>query len=359
VSAGAEELGFRRRGSERSLEPRARGYWELVWSRFKRDRLAFASGIFIVFVLLACFAGEPLFERLLGHGPNDIFPLAADINAHPVGPWSHVPNTHGVVDVTEHTPRTLFVLGADGQLGHDEFLRLLAGGRTSLEIALGAAAIAVALGLALGLLAGYYGRWVDAAISRMTEFVMGFPILLFLIALGRTISERLDRVTLHGAFVPGVLALIVTIGIFSWFYPARIVRAQVLSLREQDFVEAARMVGASDLRIVRKHLLPHVVGSLVVYATLIVATTIILEAALAILNFGIGLPDATWGNMISTNWGTLLAPGGPSAYGDSAFVRTSWLTTFWPTLALFLTVLAFNLFGEGVREALDPRSRRA
>ena len=105
MSAGAEELGFRRRGSERPLEPRARGYWELVWSRFKRDRLAFASGIFIVFVLLPCFAGEPLFERLLGHGPDDIFPLAADINAHPVGPWSHVPNTHGVVDVTDRTPR--------------------------------------------------------------------------------------------------------------------------------------------------------------------------------------------------------------------------------------------------------------
>ena len=150
-----------------------------------------------------------------------------------------------------------------------------------------------------------------------------------------------------------------TIGIFSWFYPARIVRAQVLALREQDFVEAARMVGAGDLRIIRRHLLPHVVGSLVVYGTLIVATTIILEAALSLLNFGVGLPDATWGNMISTNWGTLLAPGGPHAYGDSAFVRTSWLTTFWPTIALFATVLAFNLFGEGLRQALDPQSRRA
>ena len=358
MGAGAEELRVRRRGSERPLEPRARGYWELVWSRFKRDRLALASGIFIVFVVVACFAGEPLAERLLGHGPNDIFPLAADINAHPVGPWTRVPDTHGAL-AAPHTPKTLFVLGADGQLGHDELLRLLAGGRTSLQIALGAAVIAVAMGATLGLLAGYYGRWVDAGISRMTEFVMGFPILLFLIALGRTISERIDRVTLQGVFVPGSLALLVTIGIFSWFYPARIVRAQVLALREQDFVEAARMVGAGDLRIIRKHLLPHVVGSLVVYGTLIVATTIILEAALSLLNFGVGLPDATWGNMISTNWGTLLAPGGPHAYADSAFVRTSWLTTFWPTTALFVTVLAFNLFGEGLRQALDPQSRRA
>jgi peptide/nickel transport system permease protein len=270
-----------------------------------------------------------------------------------------VPNSHGVITVTAKTPRTLFILGADGQLGRDEFLRLLAGGRTSLEIGLGAAAIAVGLGLVFGLVAGYFGGWADAVISRMTEFVMGFPILLFLIALGRTISERLQKVTLGGVFVPGALALLVAIGVFSWFYPARIVRAQVLSLREQEFVEAARMVGGSDARILRKHLLPHLMSSLVVYSTLIVATTIILEAALSILNFGIELPFASWGNMISTNWGTLLAPGGPGAYAESAFVRTSWLTTFWPTVALLLTVLALNLFGEGLREALDPRAGRA
>ena len=358
MGVGAEELASRSAGWGQAGEPRARGYWDFVWSRFKRDRLAVASGIFVLFALLACFVGEPVAQHFLGHGPNDIFPLAADINAHPVGPWTHVPNSHGVIQVTAKTPRTLFILGADGQLGRDEFLRLLAGGRTSLEIAFGAAAIAVALGLAFGLLAGYFGRWIDAVVSRMTEFVMGFPLLLFVIALGRSIGDRFDKVTVHGAFVPGVLSLVVAIGIFSWFYPARIVRAQVLSLRERDFVEAARMVGASDLRIIRKHLLPHVAGSLVVYATLIVATTIILEAALSILNFGIGLPDATWGNMIATNWGTLLAPGGPHGYSESAFVHTSWLTTFWPTTALLLTVLAFNLLGEGLREALDPRARR-
>src|ERR671923_122437 len=256
----------------------------------RADALAFARGVFVVFVLFACFVGEPLAEHFLGHGPNDIFPLAADINAHPVGPWSHVPNSHGVIQVTAKTPRTLFILGADGQLGRDEFLRLLAGGRTSLEIAVGAAPIAVGLGLAFGLLAGYFGGWIDAGVSRLTEFVMGFPVLLFVIALGRTIGDRFERVTLHGAFVPGVLSLVVAIGLFSWFYPARIVRAQVLSLREREFVEAARMVGASDLRILRKHLLPHVAGSLVVYATLIVATTIILEAAHSVLNFGVSLP---------------------------------------------------------------------
>jgi peptide/nickel transport system permease protein len=329
-----------------------------VWLRFKQDRLAVVSGIFAVFVLLACFVGEPVAEHFLGHGPNDLFPLAADIEGHPAGPWSHVPNSYSIVQVNPKTPRTLFVLGADGQLGRDEFLRLLAGGRTSLEIAFGAAAIAVVLGLGLGLLAGFFGSWIDAVVSRMTEFVMGFPILLFVIALGRSIGDRFDRVTIHGALVPGALSLMVAIGIFSWFYPARLVRAQVLSLREQEFVEAARMVGGSELRIMRKHLLPHVASSIVVYATLIIATTIILEAALSVLDFGIGLGDATWGNMISTNWGTLTAPGGPGAYAESAFVRVSVWTTIWPTAALFVTVLAFSLFGEGLREALDPRSRR-
>jgi peptide/nickel transport system permease protein len=262
------------------------------------------------------------------------------------------------VNATPATPRTLFILGADGTLGRDEFLRLLAGGRTSLEIAIGAGTIAIGLGLVFGLVAGYYGGWVVATVSRLTEFVMGFPILLLLVALGRFVSDRYDRITIHSALVPGALSLILMIGAFSWFYPARIVRAQVLSLREREFVEAARMVGASDFRIIRKHLLPNVMGSVVVYASLLIGTIVLLEAALSILGLGIGLPDATWGNMIATNWGTLLAPGSPQSQAEGGIVpTTTWLQTFWPSLALFLSVLAFNLFGEGVREAFDPGSR--
>ena len=353
---------LRRRGEEpEALEahpPAPRGYWELVWMRFKRDRLALASGIFIVVILLACFGGEPLAEHFLGHGPNDIFPLATDVNLKPAGPWTRVPAVHGVPQVTAATPRTLFILGADGALGRDEFLRLLDGGRTSLEIALGASFLAVGLGLVFGLVAGYYGRWVDSVVSRTTEFVMGFPILLFFVVAGRVVSERLDRITLHGAFVPGVVSLVLVIGFFSWFYAARLVRAQVLVLRDREFVEAARMVGASDLRIIRRHLLPNVIGSVIVYASILVATTIMLEASLSILNLGVGLPDATWGNLISTNWGTALAPGGPANSPESAFQHTSTWTTITPTIPLFITVLAFCLFGEGLREALDPRTRK-
>src|ERR671937_703779 len=208
--------------------PRAYGSWELLWRRLKHDRVALGSVVSLVLVFLVCFAGEPIAEHFLGHGPNDIFPMAVDVNLKEAPAWSYVPDTHGVVTVTPDTPRTLFVLGASDQVGHDLFLRVLAGGRTSLEIALGAAALAVLIGVALGLLAGYYGRCIDAIFTRITEFVMGFPILLFVIAIGFVLSDRLQRITLGGHLAHGVISLIVVIGLFSWFYPARIVRAQVL-----------------------------------------------------------------------------------------------------------------------------------
>src|SRR5436853_1835619 len=131
--------------------PRTRGSWALVWRRLKRDRVAAASLVALVLVFLACFAGEPIAAHFLGHGPNDIFPMAVDVNLNPAPAWTRVPNTHGVVTVTPHTPRTLFVLGAGDQVGHDLFLRVLAGGRTSLEIALGAASLAVLIGVIVGL----------------------------------------------------------------------------------------------------------------------------------------------------------------------------------------------------------------
>src|SRR5919108_169012 len=149
--------------------PRAHGSWELVWRRLKHDRVALGSVIALALVVLVCFAGEPIAEHLLGHGPNDIFPMAVDLNLQEAPAWSRVPNTHGVVTVTPHTPRTLFILGASDIVGHDLFLRVLAGGRTSLEIALGAAALAVLIGVALGLVAGYYGRWTTSSWRRCSR----------------------------------------------------------------------------------------------------------------------------------------------------------------------------------------------
>jgi ABC-type dipeptide/oligopeptide/nickel transport system permease subunit len=337
--------------------PRAHGSWELVWRRLKSDRAALASLVALVVVLLACFAGEPIAEHFLGHGPNDIFPMAVDPNLKEAPAWSHVPNTHGVVTVTPHTPRTLFILGASDLVGHDLFLRVLAGGRTSLEIALGAAALAVLIGVALGLVAGYFGGWIDAVFTRVTEFVMGFPILIFVIAVGFTLSDRLQRITLHGHVAHGVVSLIVVIGLFSWFYPARVVRAQVVTLRHSEFVEAARMVGASDLRIIRKHLLPHVLESVIVYGTIMVAGTMFLEAGLSYLNVGVQPPDATWGNLIAQHYGTLLHLGEPQQEFGALPLHNVALATVFPTIGILTVVFSFSLLGEAVRNALDPRGR--
>jgi peptide/nickel transport system permease protein len=144
-----------------------------------------------------------------------------------------------------------------------------------------------------------------------------------------------------GIFQPGVIMLILIGGIFGWFYPARIVRAQVLSLREKEFVEAARMVGSSDWRIIRSHLLPHLVAPIIVYSTLIVAQFVLFEAGLSFLGLGIKLPTASWGNLLST------AP--------DFYTQQPWLMV-WPGLAVLLTTLAFNLLGDGLRDAFDPRS---
>ena len=169
---------------------------------------------------------------------------------------------------------------------------------------------------------------------------MAFPYLLFVIALASTVGPRLDGVT-FGFLGRGVITLVVVLGVFSWFYPARIIRAQMLSLREKEFVEAARMVGASDARIIRSHLLPHMVAPIIVYSTLIVAQFVLAEAGLSYLGLGIKLPTASWGNLLAT------AP--------DYYTIQPWLM-IWPGLAVLLTTLSFNLLGDGLRDAFDPRS---
>ena len=199
---------------------------------------------------------------------------------------------------------------------------------------------AMTLGVMLGAIAGYYRGWIDTTVSRVIEITMAFPALLFIIALASTVGGRLDSVTI-GVFPEGVLTLVLVFTVFGWFYPARIIRAQVLSLREKEFVEAARMIGASDSRIIRSHLLPHLVAPIIVYSTLIVAGYILGEAGLSFLNLGIKLPTASWGNLLAS------AP--------EYYTAQPWLM-IWPGLAVLLTTLAFNLLGDGLRDAFDPRS---
>jgi peptide/nickel transport system permease protein len=331
---------------EAAAAVRARGYWEQVWRRFRRDKVAIASGIFIVFLVFVAVAGGPIAKHFLGHGPTA---LNLDAGLHgitqlPVGPLTHVScsgfaempkSCHGNGHATQ-----LYILGADSQLGHDEFLRLLYGARVSLEVAVLSTLGVMLIGVILGTIAGYYRGWIDTAISRVIELTMVFPALLFIIALSATVGERLNHIT-FGIFAQGVITLVIVFSIFGWFYPARIMRAQVLSLREKEFVEAARMIGASDARIMRSHVIPHLVAPMIVYSTLTVATYILLEAGLSFLGLGIDPEIPSWGNLLST--------------GPEFYLTQPWLMV-WPGIAILSTTLAFNLLGDGLRDAFDPRS---
>jgi peptide/nickel transport system permease protein len=323
----------------------------LVFRRFLRERLGVVALIGLAVIVFACFFGEPLLASILGHGPDTFFPRAVSLNLKGVGPWSYVPNQPP--DAPTRHGTTLFVLGADGPLGRDELLRLLAGGRLSLEIAFIATALALVIGVTLGTFAGWFGGIIDAVVGRLTELTMAFPILLLVVALGQTIAERFEQITVHGVFEPGVIALGVVIGTFSWFYPARVVRALTQSLREYEFVEAARMIGNGELRILRKHILPHLAGPVIVWGTLVAASVIILEAALSILNFGVRLGTASWGSLLSDSWGSLLVFN-PNRQSPQYPSPSGWLM-LWPSLALFLTVLCLALVGDALRNALDPR----
>jgi peptide/nickel transport system permease protein len=341
VVSGAAGLGAAvasESGGELALEAvRARGYWELVWIRLRRDKVAIASAVFIVLLILVAFVGAPLAKNYVGHGPNDIFaavPAVVEIpSLLPAGPMTHFTNPYtGGHDV--------MVLGASNRLGQDEFLRLLYGARVSLEVALLSTIGVMIIGVILGASAGYFRGATDTVISRLTEITMAFPLLLFVIALAATVGPRLNAIT-FGVFPQGVVTLVLIFSIFGWFYPARIMRAQVLSIREKEYVEAARMIGASDARIIRSHVLPHLVAPMIVYSTLIVASYVLFEAGLSFLGVGIPIEVPSWGNLLST------AP---------EYYTTRPLLMVWPGLAVLMTTLAFNLLGDGLRDAFDPRS---
>jgi peptide/nickel transport system permease protein len=318
-------------------EVQARGYWELVWRRFRRDKVAIASAFSIVLLILTAFVGAPIAKHYVGHGPTEIFasvPQVVEIpSLLPAGPMTHFTN-----------PKTgeenVMVLGAANRLGQDEFLRLLYGARVSLEVALLSTLGVMIIGVLLGASAGYFRGATDTVISRLTEITMAFPVLLFVIALAATIGPRLNQITL-GVFPHGVVTLVLIFSIFGWFYPARIMRAQVLSIREKEYVEAARMIGASDARIIRSHVLPHLVAPMIVYSTLIVATYVLFEAGLSFLGVGIPIDTPSWGNLLAS------AP---------EYYTTRPLLMVWPGLAVLVTTLAFNLLGDGLRDAFDPRS---
>jgi peptide/nickel transport system permease protein len=300
-----------------------RSPWQLFWERFRQDRAALVGLAFIgVLVLLALTA--PLFSHFLAHhGPNDL-------------------NNAQVSDIgLPNGPSASYWFGADS-VGRDVFIRVIYGIRTSLLVAVAATAIATTVGVVLGMAAGYFRGWFDTVISRIVDIILSLPLLLFAIGLSAACSVRVEG-CLGGLIAPGMRLVIGIIALFSWTYIARIIRGQTLSLRERDFVEAARSLGASSGRIMFREILPNLVAPIIIYATLIIPANILFEAYLSFL--GLGLPPSipSWGQMISD---------------ASGIFEVAWWLMLFPGLFLLFTTLAFNLVGDGLRDALDPRLSR-
>jgi peptide/nickel transport system permease protein len=297
----------------------ARSPLQLFWRRFRQDRVAMVSGVFIVLLIIMAIAA-PLVVNILGlPGPNTQNLNLTDSFGSPLGPSSAHP------------------FGVD-QLGQDVMSRVIYGARVSLEVGVIGTAISTFIGVIVGMLAGFYGGWVDMLLSRVIDVVLSIPLLLLGLGVGAACAVK---GCVGGALQPGLGVVIFLISLGTWPYIARIVRGLVLSLREREFVDAARALGASDARIMFREILPNLTAPIIVYASLLIPANILFEAALSFLGVGIRPPTASWGQMISS---------------ATPIFNTAWWYMVFPGVALLLTVLAFNLLGDGLRDALNPRN---
>jgi peptide/nickel transport system permease protein len=299
----------------------ARSPLQLFWRRLSKDRIAMVSLGFVVFLVIVAVAA-PLIVKILGL-PG---PYVQDLNltdefGSPLGPSAAHP------------------FGVD-QLGHDVMSRVIYGTRVSLEVGIVGTAIATVIGVSLGIVAGFFRGWVDTLLSRTVDVVLSIPVLLLGLGIGAACAVR---GCLGGAISPGTSVIIFLIALVNWTYIYRIVRGLVLSLREREFVDAARALGASNARIMFREILPNLVAPVIVYATLLVPLNILLEASLSFLGVGVRPPTASWGQMIAA---------------ATPIFNTAWWYMTFPGLALLFTVLAFNLLGDGLRDALNPRTAR-
>ena len=299
----------------------ARSPLQLFWARLRRDKVAMVAFGFIVLLIAIAIAAPGIVWLAGTPDPAAQSSEALDVFGAPSGPSAEHP------------------FGVD-RLGRDVFSRTIYGARVSLEVAFIATGIAVLVGVTVGLLAGFFRGWVDTLLSRLTDVVLAFPILLLGLGLAAACSGT-DGCA-WGLIQPGLPVVIMVIAVINWTYIARIVRGQVLSLREKEFVEAARSLGASNRRIILREILPNLVAPLIVYSSLLIPANILLEAALSFLGVGVSAGTASWGGMI--------------AEATSLFPDAWWFMLF-PGLALLFTVLAFNLVGDGLQDALNPRRR--
>jgi ABC-type dipeptide/oligopeptide/nickel transport system permease subunit len=303
---------------------RGRSPRELFWSRFREDKAALAGGVVIcVLVFLAIFGG-PLAERITGHPQNEPYLTEmTDEFGLPKGPNGN------------------FYFGADAA-GRDLFVRTISGARTSLIVGIVASGIAVFIGVVVGLLAGYFGGYADTLLSRGADVMLAVPVLLVSIGIVAACSTTKEG-CLGGVVQPGLTIVIAVIVLFSWPYVARVVRGNTLSLREKDFVEASRSLGAGNLRIIFRDILPNLMAPIIVLATLLVPQNILFEAALSYLGLGVPPDQASWGQILAD---------------ASGLYDVAWWVMVFPGAFLVTTTLAFNLLGDGLRDALDVRSDR-
>ena len=326
MSTGAPEL----LGTETAVEAEtgvvagkqvtARSPLQLFWRRFRKDKVAMVAAGFVVFAVLVAILAPVIVKVVGAPDPNVQNPDLLDDFGSPSGPtadnW----------------------LGVD-QRGRDVFSRVIYGARVSLEVAFISTFIIVVVGVVIGLIAGYYRGLTDSLLTRTMDVMLAFPVLLLAIGLGVACGDG----CLGGAIEPGLTVVVTVIALSLWPYMARIVRGQVLSLREKEFVEAARSLGASNSRIIFREILPNLVAPIIVYGTILIPQVILFEAALSFLGIGIEPGTPSWGSMISD--------------AVAVFDIAWWFMTF-PGLALLLTVLAFNLVGDGLQDALNPRTAK-
>ncbi|GAA4068009.1 ABC transporter permease [Actinomadura miaoliensis] len=302
-----------------------RSLGQIAWLRLRRDKVAMTGGVLIILlVLMAIFA--PLLVKLFGHPPNEYHQELIDPTlGAPMKPMGGMSGD--------------FLLGLEPTTGRDLFSRIVYGSRVSLLVGFLATVVAAVIGTAFGVIAGYFGGWVDAVIARVMDVFLAFPLLLFSIAIVGVLPESMLGLSGNGL---RIAMLVFIIGFFSWPYIGRIVRGQTLSLREREFVDAARSMGARAPYIIVREILPNLVAPILVYATLMIPTNILFEAALSFLGVGIEPPTPSWGGMLTT---------AISTYQIAPYYVVI------PGVAIFVTVMAFNVFGDGLRDALDPRTR--
>ena len=313
VESPVTAVEFVREESKGALTPS-----QLVWRRFRRHRMAVLGAIGALLLLLFIIGGSIIFPESRANETDLVRRLAP--------------------------PSSIHFFGTDS-VGRDVFFRIIYGGQISLFIGILAVLMSISLGTVIGGVAAYYGGWVDAALMRFTEAMLAIPSLFLLIVLAKFIGRNVGQVTIMGRTFSGSIGIVIlVIGLTSWMYLARIVRANVLSLKELDYVSASRALGASDARIFFSHLVPNTLGAIIVAATLGLAGAILTEAYVSFLGLGVQQPTSTWGNMMQQ--------------AQSFLIRGAWWMWVFPSLFIILIILCINLMGDGLRDAFDPRSTR-